>query len=381
MRGLHLSDLHLGKRLKDFPLLEEQKDIIKQILDYCEKRKDTPEQVDFIIIAGDIFDKGIPPVDALRLFEDFLVALEQMGVEVFALGGNHDSAERLSFLSVFLRKHHIHLVTQYEGNFDAIPFEKRGEKVNIYMLPYVKPADVRRFLPEEERAAIDSYHEAVKTAVSKAQLNKDEVNILVAHQYITGADRCESEEVTLGGMENVGAEVLEGFDYVALGHIHGPQNIKNHPNMRYCGTPLKYSFSECKHKKSMTILDIVDGQISVTTEPFQLLRDLFELKGSFAELTDLKMVEKYGDQFVSVKITDEEQIPNVLNEMRKCYSRLCNLAYENSQTKAFEMTSAEVEQCPLDLISNFFAKRRGHNLSDVQKHFIEELLDEVQEER
>lgn len=381
MRGLHLSDLHLGKRLKDFPLLEEQKDIIKQILDYCEKRKDTPEQVDFIIIAGDIFDKGIPPVDALRLFEDFLVALEQMGVEVFALGGNHDSAERLSFLSVFLRKHHIHLVTQYEGNLDAIPFEKKGEKVNIYMLPYVKPADVRRFLPEEERAAINSYHEAVKVAVSKAQLNKDEVNILVAHQYITGADRCESEEVTLGGMENVGAEVLEGFDYVALGHIHGPQNIKNHPNMRYCGTPLKYSFSECKHKKSMTILDIVDGQITVTTEPFQLLRDLVELKGSFAELTDLKMVEKYGDQFVSVKITDEEQIPNVLNEMRKCYSRLCNLAYENSQTKAFEMTSAEVEQCPLDLISNFFAKRRGHNLSDVQKHFIEELLDEVQEER
>lgn len=381
MRGLHLSDLHLGKRLKDFPLLEEQKDIIKQILDYCEKRKDTPEQVDFIIIAGDIFDKGIPPVDALRLFEDFLVALEQMGIEVFALGGNHDSAERLSFLSVFLRKHHIHLVTQYEGNLDAIPFEKRGEKVNIYMLPYVKPADVRRFLPEEERAAINSYHEAVKTAVSKAQLNKDEVNILVAHQYITGADRCESEEVTLGGMENVGAEVLEGFDYVALGHIHGPQNIKNNPNMRYCGTPLKYSFSECKHKKSMTILDIVDGQISVTTEPFQLLRDLVELKGSFAELTDLKMVEKYGDQFVSVKITDEEQIPNVLNEMRKCYSRLCNLAYENSQTKAFEMTSAEVEQCPLDLISNFFAKRRGHDMSDVQKHFIEELLDEVQEER
>lgn len=381
MRGLHLSDLHLGKRLKDFPLLEEQKDIIKQILDYCEKRKDTPEQVDFIVIAGDIFDKGIPPVDALRLFEDFLVALEQMGVEVFALGGNHDSAERLSFLSVFLRKHHIHLVTQYEGNLDAIPFEKRGEKVNIYMLPYVKPADVRRFLPEEERAAINSYHEAVKTAVSKAQLNKDEVNILVAHQYITGADRCESEEVTLGGMENVGAEVLEGFDYVALGHIHGPQNIKNHPNMRYCGTPLKYSFSECKHKKSMTVLDIVNGQITVTTEPFQLLRDLVELKGSFAELTDLKMVEKYGDQFVSVKITDEEQIPNVLNEMRKCYSRLCNLAYENSQTKAFEMTSAEVEQCPLDLISNFFAKRRGHNLSDVQKHFIEELLDEVQEER
>lgn len=381
MRGLHLSDLHLGKRLKDFPLLEEQKDIIKQILDYCEKRMDTSEQVDFIIIAGDIFDKGIPPVDALRLFEDFLVALEQMGIEAFALGGNHDSAERLSFLSVFLRKHHIHLVTQYEGNLDAIPFEKRGEKVNIYMLPYVKPADVRRFLPEEERAAINSYHEAVKTAVSKAQLNKDEVNILVAHQYITGADRCESEEVTLGGMENVGAEVLEGFDYVALGHIHGPQNIKNHPNMRYCGTPLKYSFSECKHKKSMTILDILNGQITVTTEPFQLLRDLVELKGSFAELTDLKMVEKYGDQFVSVKITDEEQIPNVLNEMRKCYSRLCNLAYENSQTKAFEMTSAEVEQCPLDLISNFFAKRRGHDMSDVQKHFIEELLDEVQEER
>jgi len=381
MRGLHLSDLHLGKRLKEFPLLEEQEHFIKQVIDYCEKRQATEEQVDFVIIAGDIFDKGVPPVDALALFEDFLVALENLGITVFALGGNHDSAERLAYLKGFLARHNIHLVTQYDGTLEAIPLVKGDEKVNFYMLPYIKPADVRRFLPEAERAAINSYHEAVKTAVSKANLNKEEVNILVAHQFITGSERCDSEEVSVGGLDNVGAEVLEDFDYVALGHIHGPQNIKNHPNMRYCGTPLKYSFSECKQEKSITILDIADGQVKVSTEPFKILRDLHMLTGKFAELMDSSMIKKYGDAYVHLTLTDEEEIINVLSKLRAHYPRLCYLSFDNSRTKTFEVAEADVEQSPFEIISSFYAQRRGQEMTATQREFIENLLEDILEER
>lgn len=381
MRGLHLSDLHLGKRLKEFSLLEEQADVLKQVIDYCEKRKDSEEQVDFVIVAGDVFDKGVPPVDALTLFEDFLSNLEKLHIEVFVLGGNHDSAERLGFLSSFLKKHHINFVTQYNGKLETITLVKGDEKVNFYMLPYIKPADVRRYLPEEEKTAITSYHEVVKVAVSKVELNKDEVNILVAHQYITGSERCESEEISIGGMDNVGADVLEDFDYVALGHIHGPQNITNHPKMRYCGTPLKYSFSECNQTKSITVLDIVDGEVKISTEPFKILRDLVKLSGKFVDMMDSATIQKYGEQYVHITLTDEEEIINVLSKMRAHYHRLCYLDFDNSRTKHFEVGKADVEQSPFEIISNFYAQRRGQEMTDVQKEFIEKLLEDIQEEK
>lgn len=381
MRGIHLSDLHLGKRLKEFSLLEEQEDVLKQVVAYCEQRKGSAAEIDFVIIAGDIFDKGVPPVEALNLFNNFLSSLEKLGVEVFALGGNHDNGERLGFLSEFLKIHHINLVTQYGGRLEAIPLVKGQERVNFYMLPFIKPLDVRRFLPEAERAAIVSYHDAVKYAVSKAELNLEEVNILIAHQFITGAERCDSEEVAVGGLDNVSAEALEAFDYVALGHIHGPQYIKNHPKMRYCGTPLKYSFSECHQEKSMTLIDIADGQVKLSTEPFKPLHDLYELRGTFADFMSSAFVNKYGEHYVHITLTDEDEIVNVLNDMRKCYQRLCYLTYDNSRTKTYEVGSVDVEQSPLELISSFFGKRSGHELSQEQKSFIATLLEDMQEDK
>ena len=377
MLGLHLADLHLGKRLKEFSLLEEQRDVLEQVVAYCEKY-----MVSFVILAGDIFDKGIPPVEALEIFDEFLGKLSKMNVEVLVLGGNHDSAERLGFLRSFLKHHHIHLVTQYQGEVEKIELVKDGEKVCFYMLPFVKPADVRRYLPEEERIAITSYHDAVKVALDKTALEADSVNILVAHQFVTGADRCESEEISVGGLDNVSAEAMEAFDYVALGHIHSPQYIKDHPNMRYSGTPLKYSFSECGQTKSMTVLDVKDDKVAISTEPFKVLRELYMLRGTFAELTASSMVEQYHDAYLHITLTDEEEILNVLSDMRTLYPHLCYLTFDNSRTRPLNQNvEVAVEKSPLELISSFFEQRCGHAMSEEQQQLLQDLLEKVQVEK
>lgn len=371
MLGIHLADLHLGKRLKEFPLLEEQQAALDQVVDFCEAKK-----VDFVIIAGDIFDKGVPVIEALDMFDDFLHRLSQLKVEVFALGGNHDSAERLSFLSGFLKYHHIHLITQYKGQVEKRLLDKEGERVAFYMLPFIKPADVRRYLPEEERTAITSYHTAMAAALKTVELDPDTTNILVAHQFVTGSLRCDSEEVSVGGLDNIGAELMKDFDYVALGHIHSPQNIKNYDYMRYSGTPLKYSFSECNQIKSMTVLEISAGQVKISTEPFKLLRDLYMLKGTFAELRELSLVKKHEDSYVDITLTDEKEILNVLSTMRQLYPRLCHLSYENSRTANINNpASVTVTQSPMELLSDFFEQRTGHSLTQEQSQFLEELLE------
>jgi len=369
--GIHLADLHLGKRLKEFPLLEEQQDILNQVIHYCEENK-----VDFVILAGDIFDKGIPPTDALDMFDAFLAKLAQLQIEVFALGGNHDSAERLGFLSGFLKHHHIHLITQYKGKVERIALEKAGEKVFFYMLPFVKPTDVRRYLPEEKRAGITSYHEAVKRALQDIELDKAYTNILIAHQFVTTAETCDSEEITVGGLDNIGADILEGFDYVALGHIHGPQSIKGHPNIRYSGTPLKYSFSECEHIKSLTVLNITAGKLEYSTVPFKIMHDLKKLKGLYAEVAGEAMVSLYRDCYVHITLTNEEELLNVLGDMRALYPRLCYLTFENSRTTG-SVAPGEVATVknPFELISSFFKQRSSHELSEVQKQFLLEVLE------
>ena len=377
MRGLHLADLHLGKRLKEFSLMDEQRDVLNQVIAYCQGN-----HVDFVILAGDVFDKVIPSVEAMELFEEFLADLSMLQIKVLVLGGNHDNAERLAYLGTFLKKHDIHPVTEYKGAVEKILWEKDGERVAFHMLPFVKPADVRRFLPEEEKAALVSYHDAVKTALQTVVLENGAVNILVAHQFVTGSSRCESEDVTVGGLDNVGAEVMEDFDYVALGHIHSPQTIAKHEYMRYSGTPLKYSFSECDQVKSMTVLDIEQGQVKVTTEPFKVLHDLKKLKGGFAELANLETAKQYEDCYVHVTLTDEEEKPNVLGELRSFYPKLCFLTFENSRTaRSAEAAELDLVKSPVELITEFFQQRSGHELSQEQKSYVEELLAAVQEEQ
>lgn len=250
MKLLHISDLHLGKRINEFSMLEDQKYILRQILSLAET-----EQTDGVIIAGDIYDKPVPSAETVQTFDWFLTGLADKGKQVFAVSGNHDSAERIAFGAQLMRGRCVYISPVYAGVTAPIALTDEYGELYIYLLPFIKPAVVRYVLEKEGEAELPkSYQEAVKLAVERMQVDSAKRNILVAHQFVTGAGRCESEEIAVGGLDNVDADIFDRFDYVALGHIHSPQWIMREA-VRYCGTPLKYSFSEAEQEKSVTILE------------------------------------------------------------------------------------------------------------------------------
>ena len=246
MKLIHLSDLHLGKRVNEYSMLEDQEYILKKIINVIDD-----EKPDGVIIAGDVYDKSIPSAEAVQLFDDFLVQLAKRSLKVFVISGNHDSPERIAFGSRIMDASGIHMSPVYSGDITPIPLEDEFGTVNIYILPFIKPAHVRRYAENE----ITTYTEAVEYVISKLNIDPANRNVLVTHQFVTGALRSESEEISVGGSDNVDAYVFEPFDYVALGHIHSPQTCGSE-NIRYCGTPLKYSFSEVHDKKSVTVVEL-----------------------------------------------------------------------------------------------------------------------------
>ncbi len=276
MKLIHLSDIHLGKRVNEYSMIEDQEYILKRIINIVDD-----EMPDGVIIAGDVYDKSVPSAEAVQLFDDFLVRLAKRKIEVFVISGNHDSPERIAFASRIMDASGIHMSPVYTGEIVPISMHDEYGEVTVYMLPFVKPVNVRRFCEDE----ITTYTEAVKHAVLKMNINPDNRNVLVTHQFVTGARRSESEEISVGGTDNVDAGVFDDFDYVALGHIHSPQNCGS-DKIRYCGTPLKYSFSEARDKKSVTVVEIAEkGNVTYRTVELVPKHDLVELKGTYAELT------------------------------------------------------------------------------------------------
>ena len=247
MKLIHLSDLHLGKRVNEYSMVEDQKYILKEILRIIDE-----VSCDGVIIAGDVYDKSVPSAEAVTLFDDFLCDLADRHLRVFVISGNHDSAERMSFGARLIDAAGIHISPAYNGHTAPITLTDEYGKINIYMLPFVKPVNVRKFFEDE---IIETYTDAMRVAVSNMSINTEERNILVTHQFVTGATRTESEEISVGGTDNVDVSVFDGFDYVALGHIHSPQSCSE-ARVRYSGTPLKYSFSEAKDEKSVTVITL-----------------------------------------------------------------------------------------------------------------------------
>ncbi|MBR4942213.1 MAG: exonuclease subunit SbcD, partial [Clostridia bacterium] len=247
MKFLHISDLHLGKRVNEFSMLEEQEEILKQLLGIIDA-----EEPDGILIAGDVYDKSVPSAEAVQLFDNFLADLARRRKQVFVISGNHDSPERIAFGSRIMSSGGIHLSPVYSGKVKPVTMEDEFGSVNVYMLPFIKPAHVRRFFEEED---IENYTDALQVAIKAMNLDLSARNVLVAHQFVAGSSVCDSEEISVGGTDNVSSAVFSDFDYVALGHIHGPQNCGSE-RIRYCGTPLKYSLSEAAHHKSATVVEL-----------------------------------------------------------------------------------------------------------------------------
>lgn len=377
MKFIHISDLHLGKRVYEYPMNEEQEYILNQILEIIEK-----ENPDGVLIAGDIYDKPIPPAEAVKLFDDFLVRLADRKTEVFVIGGNHDSIERIAFGARLMSSRGVHISPVYNGEILPVTMNDGYGKVNVFMLPFVKPAHVRGFCDEE----ICTYTDAIRSAISVMDVNPSERNILVAHQFVTGATRCESEEVSVGGLDNVDASVFEVFDYVALGHIHSPQNCGS-PKIRYCGTPLKYSFSEAKDKKSVTVVELFEkGNTVIRTAELKPRHELVELKGKYEELTLKSFYENtsWQEDYTHITLTDEDDIPDAVSRLRTIYHRLMKLDYDNKRTRMnieINGTDSVEAKTPDELFADFYLLQNNQPMSDEQAEFMKELIEKTSEDK
>lgn len=375
MRFLHLADLHIGKKVNGFSMLGDQRYIFQEILKIIDERK-----VDAVLIAGDVYDKSIPSAEAVVLFNDFLNCLAEKNLKVFVISGNHDSVERISFGSDLIRMSHVYMSKPFCGVPEKVSLKDSFGEIHIYMLPFIKPAMVRHIY---EDADISGYNEAMTYVMEKTDVDEKERNILMAHQFVSGGSRCESEDISVGGIDEVSADNFLKFDYVALGHLHGPQYIKNEA-IRYSGTPLKYSFSEVKHKKSALIVDIREkGNIELETIPLVPLHDMTEIRGKYNELMSKDFYKKMDTlDYMHITLTDEEDIVNALELLRTVYPNIMKLDYDNQRTRSNQDINGaeEVEgKTPLDLFGEFFELQNNQPMSEEQTAFMEELIEKVWE--
>ncbi len=379
MKLMHLSDLHLGKRLNEFSLLEDQCFILQQLVELVRS-----EQPDCVLLAGDIYDKPVPPAEAVTLFDDFLNKLAQL-TTVCVTSGNHDSAERLAFGAQLMREGGVHFCGLYTGEPQCVTLQDAYGSVHIYLLPFLKPAHVRHCLTPEEAEQVTTYHEALRCAVERLHINAAERNVLVAHQFVTGAQTAGSEAVNVGGVDNIGAEVFAAFDYTALGHIHKAQNVGSE-RVRYSGTPLKYSFAEWQQEKSVTLVELGEkGSVSVTALPLAPLRDLRKLRGSYEELMSKEFYDELPHDrdgllrdFYHLTLTDEEDVPDAVQKLRSVYKNLLQLEYDNKRTRtdnAIEGAERVVEKSPLELMEEFYQLQNNQALSEKQRAYLQGLLE------
>lgn len=379
MKCIHLSDLHLGKRVNEFSMLEDQEFILIKIMNIIDE-----QQPDAVIIAGDVYDKSVPPAEAVELFDRFLVQLAKRDLKVFVISGNHDSAERIAFGSRLMDKSGIYMSPVYSGCIEPITFTDAFGDVNVYMLPFIKPANVRRFFPD---ADIVSYTDAVKVAVEAMQVDTTKRNLLITHQFVTGADRTESEEVSVGGTDNVDACVFADFDYVALGHIHRAQSCGGGKHIRYSGTSLKYSFSEAKDKKTVTVVEMnAKGDVALDFIPLNPKRDMVEIKGTYEELMAKCFYENtsYREDYMHITLTDEEDIPDVLTKLRVIYQNIMKLDYDNTRTRTMNEISGVQnveEKSPSQHFAEFYELQNGQPLSDEQTAFVNGMIEQMREGR
>ena len=411
MKFLHISDLHIGKRINEFSMLEDQKYILDKIITIAER-----EQAEGVLLAGDIYDKTVPSAEAVQVFDRFLTGLAKRKIKVFAVSGNHDSPERIAFGAELMKGKGVYLSPVYDGRVAKVALEDTYGKLYVHLLPFVKPATVRHGLEaqqtlQQERSngvesslqrersngaepslqrersngaepskLPESYNEAVRAVVERMEVDADQRNILVAHQFVTGASRCESEETAVGGLDNVDADLFDAFDYVALGHIHSPQHV-GRDTLRYCGTPLKYSFSEAEQEKSVTVVELREkGEVELRQIPLTPLRDMRRIRGTYMEVMDRNFYQGTNrEDYVQITLTDEEDVPDGLQRLRKVYPNLMRLVYDNARTRQSREVGAAEElerKSELELFSDFYVLQNNQTMSAKQTELVRQLIQE-----
>ncbi len=381
MKLIHISDLHIGKNVNGFSMIEEQRHVLGQICDVVRQQKP-----DAVLIAGDVYDKSVPSAEAVQLFDEFLTNLTESATSdahIFIISGNHDSPERIAFGAQIMRWQNIHLSPVYKGDVKPVIISDKDGPVAFYMLPFIKPVLVRHFFENEE---INSYTDAMRLAIAKMNIDKTMRNVLICHQFVTNAVRSESEETIVGGLDNVDAQVFADFDYVALGHLHRPQSCER-PTIRYSGSPLKYSFSEVNDDKTITIADMGEnGGVEFNFIPTSPLRDWVDLRGTYNELTALQYYDsrpELRENYVRVTLTDENDIPDAINKLRTIYHNIMEVHYDNKRTRTKSIVvnniDATKQKTPTELFAEFYEMQNGESsLTAEQQSFIKEIMERVQ---
>ena len=378
---MHLADLHLGKRVHGFSMMEDQEYILNRILEIMEE-----EQPDGLLIAGDVYDKTIPPAEAVRLMDDFLTAVAAKHVPVFLISGNHDSAERVAFGHQLMQGSGIWISPVYDGTIRHHTLEDRWGEVNIYLIPFLRPSVVRSFFPDVE---IEDYTDALRTIIEDLQVDTSRRNVVLAHQFVTAAgalpETCDSEQLSVGGLDRVDGSVFSPFDYTALGHLHGPQRVGSE-TIRYAGSPLKYSFSELHQKKSVTVAELrAKGETEIRQIPLQPRREMIELRGTFEEI--LEEARKKGElqtDYYHMILTDETDVVDALSRLREYYPNIMLLDYDNRRTrsqKEVEQLDRVEERTPGELFAALYEQQNGQEMDSDRKEYLDGLIREIWEEQ
>lgn len=374
MRFAHISDLHIGKRVNGFSMLDDQRYILGQVLDIIKN-----SCVDSVLVAGDIYDKSVPSAEAVALCDEFFTALAGLKKPVFIISGNHDCAERIAFANRIMETANIYIAPVFDGQLRRVTLSDAFGEVDVYLLPFIKPVNIRRYY---EGRVIEDYSDAVRTVLEHTAVSETKRSVLVAHQFVTGAVRSESEEMAVGGLDQVDAAVFDAFDYVALGHLHSPQQV-GRISLRYSGSPLKYSFSEAGQQKSVTLAELGEKgtPVKIQKVPLVPLHDLRELKGSYEELTKR---ENYMDtdtkDYIHITLTDEEDVPDAAAKLRSVYPNLMKVDYDNIRTRTRQDFSLKEEillQSPLELFEEFYQIQNNQPMSAVQRELITDLIGEI----
>ena len=376
MKLIHLSDLHIGKRVNEISMIEDQEYILHQILQIVDD-----EKADAVLIAGDVYDKSVPSAEAVTLFDDFLCRLAKRKIPTLIISGNHDSPERLAFGNRLMEESGIFISPVYDGSVSTFTLSDENGDVDFWLLPFLKPAHVKRYFPD---AGIESYTDAIRAAVEHMGIDTAVRNVLLTHQFVTGASTCESEEISVGGSDNVDASVFADFDYVALGHIHGPQNIGSN-QIRYCGTPLKYSFSEEAHHKSVTVVNLgKKGELELQLRPLAPKHDLRSIRGTFEELTSKSFYEGTAtDDYLHIMLTNEEDVPEAIGKLRVIYPNLMKLSYDNTRTRTNQVINGAEDvqrKSPLELFDELYELQNNQPMSEEQRSFTQELIESIWED-
>ncbi len=372
MKFIHLSDLHLGKRVNEISMIKDQEDILLKTLGIIDK-----EQPDCVIIAGDLYDKAIPTAEAVELCDYFLTALANRNLVTFIISGNHDSPERVAFGSKIMSTSKIYISPVYNGNISPITLEDEFGSVNFYLLPFLKPQHVRRFYGDED---ISSYQLAMEKVVKNLNINVEERNVAISHQFFTGAQRSDSEDISIGGSDNIDGTIFDDFDYVALGHLHKEQKV-GQEKIRYCGTLLKYSFSEVNHEKGVMVVELgAKEELTIKKIPLTPLHDMKELKGEYNQLVSRDYYEQMNtNDYMHITLTDEEDVPEALGRLRTIYPNIMKLDYDNKRTREHKEISNEtvIEKSPMDYLKTFYELQNNQPINEEQETFALEIMERL----